>query len=202
MIVAGLTGSIGMGKSTVASILRDMGVPVHCADEEVHTLLAPGGQGVMPVAHLFPDAYDKEKSCIDRKKLGVAVFDNPEKRRALEEILHPLVQEGQQKFLRLAQRRHAKVAVLDIPLLFETGAEARVDVTLCVSAPPFVQRQRVLARPGMNAERFEAIRAVQMSDNEKRRRADFVIPTGGGLALTRRALRQTLRILKDEAKRI
>ncbi|MCB9988083.1 MAG: dephospho-CoA kinase [Rhodospirillales bacterium] len=188
MIILGLTGSIGMGKSTAAAILRDIGVPVHCADEEVHRLLAAGGQGVAPVSALFPDSYDRATKSINRACLGSEIFGDPDKRRQLEDILHPLVHEGQDRFLRQQQKRRTKIAVLDIPLLFETGAETRVDYTLVVSAPPFIQRQRVLSRPGMDAQRMNAVIAAQMSDAEKRGRADFIVPTGNGLAFTRRTL--------------
>lgn len=196
MIVIGLTGSIGMGKSTAARMLADMGVPVHDSDAAVHELLGPGGAGVEPVAARFPAALDHKKKAIDRAALGRAVFDNPDERRALEALLHPLVQESQAAFIR-AQKRAGRVMVaLDIPLLFETEAENRVDVTIVLTAPPDIQRQRVLARPGMTAERFEKILASQMPDAEKRRRADFVVQTGAGMAHTRQALAGIVRELK------
>ncbi len=194
MIVVGLTGSIGMGKSTAAALLRDLGVPVHCSDEAVHELLATGGAGVAPVAERFPEAYHPRQKNIDRAVLGSLVFNDPAARQALEALLHPLVHASQDEFLRQNARAHAPLVCLDIPLLYETGAEARVDKVIVVTAPSFIQRQRVLKRPGMNAEKFRSILALQMSDAEKRRHADYVVQTGLGLAHTRRAL---ARIVKD-----
>lgn len=187
MIVAGLTGSIGSGKSAASAMLRRMGVPVLCSDEVVHALLSPGGAAVGQVAQRFPEAFDESRGKIDRKALGEIVFRNPEARRDLESLVHPLVHAAQARFLRLV--RAAPLAVLDIPLLFETGAERRCDVTICLVAPRFVQERRVLARPGMTRARLEAIRAAQMKDTEKTRRADFVVRTGLGKAQTFRRLR-------------
>lgn len=198
MIVIGLTGSIGMGKSTAANMLRDMGVPVHDSDAAVHELLAPGGAGVEAVAAMFPDCRDKDAGGIDRRKLGAAVFGDAGALRALESILHPLVREQQQSFIRAQQRAGAAMVALDIPLLFETGAEARCDYTIVVSAPAAIQRQRVLARPGMTEEAFEKRLAQQMSDADKRARADFVVQTGIGMAHTRQELAQVLRTIKKQ----
>lgn len=198
MIVIGLTGSIGMGKSTAANMLRDMGVPVHDSDAAVHELLAPGGAGVEPVRAAFPAAYDKHTGGIDRKALGRAVFGDAASLRALEAILHPLVQQSQQSFIRAQQRAGIRMVALDIPLLFETGAEARCDYTVVVSAPYEIQRQRVLARPGMTEEMFQQRLAQQMSDADKRARADFVVQTGIGLAHTRQELAQVLRVIKKD----
>ncbi len=198
MIVIGLTGSIGMGKSTAANMLRDMGVPVHDSDAAVHELLAPGGAGVEPVRAAFPAAYDKATGGIDRRALGRAVFGDAASLRALESILHPLVQQSQQAFIRAQQRAGIKMVALDIPLLFETGAEARCDYTVVVSAPYEIQRQRVLARPGMTEEMFQQRLAQQMSDGDKRARADFVVQTGIGLAHTRQELAHVLRVIKKE----
>ena len=198
MIVIGLTGSIGMGKSTAANMLRDMGVPVHDSDAAVHELLAPGGAGVEPVRAAFAGVYDKSTGGIDRRALGKAVFGNPESLRALEQILHPLVQQSQQAFMRAQQRAGIKMVAMDIPLLFETGAEQRCDYTIVVSAPYEIQRQRVLARPGMTEEMFQQRLAQQMSDADKRARADFVVQTGIGLAHTRSELAQVLRTIKNK----
>lgn len=196
MIVLGLTGSIGMGKSTASRLLRQMGVPVHDADATVHRLLARGGGGVQPVAATFPQSYDRAEQSIDRKKLGALVFGRHAARSVLENILHPLVHEDQHDFLEQCRHRHVPIAVLDIPLLFETGAENRVDYTICVSAPYAVQRARVLARPGMSDERFQAILASQMPDAEKRARADFVVSSAHGPAHTRRQLGWIVRYLR------
>lgn len=188
MIVIGLTGSIGMGKSTAAALLRTLGVPVHDADAAVHGLLARGGAGVAPVAARFPASFDKAAGHIDRGILGGLVFGDDAARRDLEGILHPLVRQAHDDFIRAQQRAGARMVALDIPLLYETGAAARVDKVIVVSAPAAIQAQRVLARPGMSAERFAQILARQMDDAEKRRRADYVVQTGAGIAHTRAAL--------------
>ncbi len=197
MFIVGLTGSIGMGKSAAAAMLRDMGIPVHCSDEAVHELLGAGGSAVGLVIETFPNVAGKDKS-IDRKTLGAQIFSHTENRKKLESILHPLVVDSQRKFIADHARLHSKIVVLDIPLLFETGADARVDYIVVVSAPPFIQRQRVLARSGMTAEKFESILVLQMPDAEKRRRADFVVETGIGIAETRRALEKIIESLRKE----
>ncbi len=194
MIVLGLTGSIGMGKSTAARMLAAMGAPVCDSDAVVHGLLGKGGAAVAAIEAAFPGVV--VNGAVDRRALGAAVFGNPEALRRLEAILHPRVQEAQRRFLRQAARRRVKVAVLDIPLLFETGAERRVDRVVVVSAPFPVQKARVMARPGMTAEKFAGILARQMPDAEKRRRADHVIRTGGGRLATRRALRGVIAAVK------
>lgn len=193
MMVLGLTGSIGMGKSTTTAILRGMGIPVHCSDEAVHQLLGPRGAAVRLVAAAFPTSHDKRRQAIDRHILGQLVFSNLQERQRLEAIIHPLVVDSQRQFLAQHAKDRRPLAVLDIPLLFETGAEQRVDYTLVVTAPAFIQRMRVLTRPGMTTDKFKAILASQMPDREKRRRADFVIDTGLGLAHTRAALRSVLK---------
>lgn len=192
MIILGLTGSIGMGKSTATAMLRDLGVPVHCSDEAVHQLLGPSGAAVKSVAAAFPASYDKKRRAINRQILGQLVFGHEPARRQLESLIHPSVVDSQRRFLSQQARARRPLVVLDIPLLFETGAEQRLDYTVVVTAPPFIQRMRVLTRPGMTPEKFSAILASQMPDPEKRRRADFVIDTGLGLAHTRRALRAVL----------
>jgi dephospho-CoA kinase len=197
MIVMGLTGSLAMGKSTLAAMLAADGIPVHDADQAVHALLAPGRAGYLAVAAAFPffaepDLYGRKdahgRRPLDRAALGHKVFHDPAARKKLENLLHPLVQQGQAEFLRKARLKGLRLAVLDIPLLFETGAESRVDYTICASAPYAVQRARALQRPGMNEEKFNAIISAQMPDGEKRRRADFVVHTGLGHAYARRQL--------------
>ena len=191
LIVIGLTGGIGMGKSTAARILRGWGLPVHDADSAVHALLAPGGKAVRQVAKLLPAALTKAGG-IDRKVLGQAVFSQPVLLTKLETILHPLVRRAELAFLRQARGAGAGCAILDIPLLFETGGDRRCDVTICVSAPAQAQLERVLKRRGMTLARFKAIRARQLPDIEKRRRADHVVRTDGSLAATRRQLRRII----------
>lgn len=193
MIVLGITGSIGMGKSTLAAMLEGMGVAVHNSDTAVHEALSPGGAAFEEVAVTFPDAWDKKTHTIDRKKLGAIVFQDEKKRRALEAIVHPAVWESQAKFLSQQKRLGRTVAALDIPLLYETGAEKRVDYVLVASAPYLIQRRRVLARPNMSEEKFAAINAMQMPDHEKRARADYIVETGLGLAHSRRKLQSILR---------
>jgi dephospho-CoA kinase len=188
MLIIGLTGGIGMGKSTAAAILSAFGLPVHNADHAVHDLLRKGGKAVRPVAKLFPESL--QGGAIDRAILGKIVFGKPARLRKLEKILHPLVQKAECDFLRRARREKAVAAVLEIPLLFETGAEKRCDVTLCVAAPKAVQKARVLKRKGMTPARFRAIVALQMPAAEKRRRADYVVRTGVGRADTKRQLRK------------
>lgn len=183
IIVIGITGSIGMGKSTAADMLRDMGVPVHDSDASVHRLLGPKGRAVHFVGKKFPEALKKDAAgdaYIDRQLLGRIVFADRQNKRALEEILHPMVREESDAFVADMRRAGHDLVALDIPLLFETGGEKRVDVTLCVTAPKEMQRERVLARPGMTSEKFDRIVSGQMPDSEKRQRADYVIETDKG----------------------
>jgi dephospho-CoA kinase len=198
MIVLGLTGSVGMGKSTAAAMLRRLGVPVHDADTAVHRLLAPGGAAVDAVARAFPKVVAVDGG-IDRVKLGRRVFGDPAALERLERILHPLVRQSQERFLRDARARHLPIAVLDVPLLFETRGARRFDLVVVVSAPADVQRARVMARPGMTEERFQAILEKQMPDSEKRRRADVVVPTGLGRAVTFRRLARLVQRLRHSA---
>lgn len=186
MVIVGLTGSIGMGKSTAATMLREMGVPVYDADAAVHALQAPGGAALPGIEAAFPGVV--KAGVLDRQALGARVFGNKEALRRLEAIVHPLVQRMQRAFLRRAALAGEKLVVLDIPLLFEGMGDRRVDATLVVSAPAFLQRRRVLARPGMTVEKFEGILRQQVPDALKRRKASIVIPTGMGLAPTRAAL--------------
>lgn len=175
-IVLGVTGSIGMGKSTVAKVIaREYGAPLHDADAVVRKLLTQDGPAKALIAQTFPESYNRKTKQIDRAKLGAIVFEDAEKKQALEDILHPLVRQAQQEMLQ--QNMRAKYAILDIPLLFETGGDLNCDYTICVSAPFHIQRQRVLAR-GMSEQDFQARRATQMADVEKQALADFVIQTG------------------------
>jgi dephospho-CoA kinase len=191
MLILGLTGSIGMGKSTVAAMFAEEGVPVFDADAEVHRLQRPGGRLVAAIEAAFPGTTGD--SGVDRPLLGKAVFGNADALRRLEAIVHPAVAEERAAFLE--SNRDRPLVVLDIPLLFEAGGWRQVDRIAVVSAPAEVQRARVLARPGMTVERFESILAKQMPDAEKRERADFVIPTGGSLEETRAAVRAVIACL-------
>lgn len=194
MVILGLTGSIGMGKTTAAALLRRLGVPVHDADAAVHRLLEAGGGAVASVAAAFPGTV--RRGAVDRAALGALVFADPVALARLEALLHPLVTAGALRFLKRCAARRCPVAVLDIPLLYETGAERRCDRVMVVSAPLLIQRQRVLRRPGMTPAKFAAILARQLPDAEKRRRADLVIPSGAGRGRTLRALARAVRLAK------
>jgi len=191
LTVLGLTGSIGMGKSTAAEMLRQLGLPVFDADAVVHKLQASGGRAIPAIARAFPDLVTG--GVLDRARLARRAFEAPDVLRRLEQILHPLVHEAEMRFLRLAALGRRPLVVLDIPLLFESGAERRCDYTLVVTAPSFVQAARVLKRPGMTPARFRAVLDKQMPDLEKRKRADFVIPTGAGRHYTRSVLCEIIR---------
>ena len=197
MIILGLTGSIGMGKSTAANMFRAMGVPVHDADETVHGLLANDGRVRAAIEARFVGVV--QSGDIDRKALGAAVFGDTAARLDLELILHPRVRLASQKFLRRHQLLNTDLVVLDIPLLYETGGEARVDAVMVVSAPAFLQRRRVLARPGMDADKFAGILASQLPDREKRHRADFVVETGIGKAYTFSRLKRIVTAIRNAA---
>jgi len=184
MILLALTGSIGMGKSTVLGMFRDLGIPVYDADAGVHQVYAKGGAAVAPVEAAFPGV--TRDGAIDRTRLSARVVNDPAALKRLESIVHPLLARSRQEFLGAARAAGAALAVLDIPLLFETGGEGAVDKIAVVSAPAAMQRDRVLGRPGMTEEKFTAILARQTPDAEKRARADFVIDTGGPLDATRR----------------
>ncbi|MDF2617715.1 MAG: dephospho-CoA kinase [Xanthobacteraceae bacterium] len=190
----GLTGSIGMGKSTTAQIFRELGVPVHDADAAVHAIY--GEEGIEPVEAAFPGVTIGGR--IDRTLLGAKVLGDGAAMKRLEAIVHPLVRARERAFLERAAEAGNDIAVLDIPLLFESGAEGRVDATVVVTAPESVQRARVLARPGMTEEKFAAILARQMPDSEKRRRADFLIDTGHGLDHARTEAEKLLVELRKE----
>lgn len=201
MIVLGLTGGIAMGKSTTAAIFRSLDVPVHDADAEVHRLFRPRGLAADPVAEAFPGCLDPAGG-IDRARLGQAVLGDPEALRRLEAIVHPLVRAAERRFLGFWRRHACRLAVLDIPLLFETAAERRLDAVAVVSAPAFLQAQRVLRRAGMTEAKLAAIRARQMPDAVRRRRADFVIPSGLGRRAAVEAVARIVGLLRPpEARR-
>ena len=176
--VLGLTGGIGMGKSTAARQFRALGIPVHDADAAVHQLLRLGGAAARPVAETFPDAV--VNGAIDRTDLGKRVFANPAELKRLEAILHPLVHMAEARFLHRVRALRKPLAVLDIPLLYETGGQIRCHAVAVVNAPRFIQRQRVLRRPGFTPEKLNAILARQWTQTARLRHADFIIPTGGG----------------------
>ncbi len=194
MLVLGLTGSIGMGKSTTSTMFQAEGVPVYDSDAAVHALYATGGAAVAPVEAAFPGVV--VNGAIDRAKLSAQVVGNSEALAKLEAIVHPLVGAHRIGFFETAQAEGHEIVVLDIPLLFETGGEKKVDKVVVVSAPADVQRARVLARPEMTPEKFEAILARQIPDSEKRARADFVIDTGQGLDRAREQVRDLLTLLR------
>ncbi|HEY0112320.1 MAG TPA: dephospho-CoA kinase [Allosphingosinicella sp.] len=191
MITLGLTGSIGMGKSTVAAMFTDDGVPVFDADAAVHRLQGPEGALVAQIEAQFPGTTGP--AGVNRGTLSERVLGEPAALRRLEALIHPAVAREREAFL--ARHAAAPLVVLDIPLLFEAGGWRDVDRIAVVSAPAEVQRERVLARPGMTAEKFKRILARQMPDEEKRARADFVIPTGGPLDETRQAVRRIVACL-------
>jgi dephospho-CoA kinase len=194
MIVVGLTGSIGMGKSTAANMLRRLGVPVHDSDAVVHRLMSAGGDAVAAAGNEFSGVV--HNGIVDRAELGKRVFVDRTALRKLEEILHPLVQRDRQRFFARCRRLQNRVVVIDVPLLFETGGDRACDITLVVSAPASIQWTRVSNRPGMTRERFDAIVSRQMSDAEKRRLADFIVPTGLGFRVTLRSLARIVRLAK------
>jgi dephospho-CoA kinase len=194
VIVIGLTGSVGMGKSTAAAFLKSMGLPVHDADRTVHRLMAKGGAAVAAVEAEFPGVV--RDGAVDRRLLGARVFGKGAEMRRLEAILHPMVRRAERRFLELCRSRQLPIAVLDIPLLYETGGEKRCDLVIVLTAPQFLQDQRVLRRPGMSPQRLAEIKAKQMPDVEKRKRADIVINTGIDFRHTRTALFHAIRKLK------
>ena len=199
MFILGLTGSIAMGKSTAARLLRRLGVPVYDADRAVHEALGHGGTAVAAVERAFPGTARDGR--IDRVALGIRVFGDPAALRRLEAILHPLVRRSTERFLATAARRRARAVVLDVPLLFETGGERQVDATVVVWAPAFLQRLRVLARPGMTEAKLAAIRARQMPDRDKRRCADFVVSSAHDRGRTLRQLRRIVRLCRHKRTR-
>ena len=194
MIVLGLTGSIGMGKSTTAKLFAEAGVPVYDADAAVHMLYE--GEAVPAIEAAFPGTTANGK--VDRNKLSVRVVHDPAAIKRLEGIVHPMLGASRQKFLDDAEQSGAPVAVVDVPLLFETGGEKRVDAVVVVTTTPEIQRERILTRPNMTDEKLDAILARQMPDAEKRKRAHFVVDTSHGLDPVRARIRDIL----DEAVKI
>lgn len=193
MIVIGLTGSIGMGKTTTAKLFAEEGVPVLDSDEVVHALYR--GEAVPLIEAAFPGT--TISGAVDRQRLAEVLRENPANFSRLEAIVHPLVRQRQEAFLVEASKEARQFALLDIPLLFETGAEKRVDKIVVVSCAPDIQRQRVLSRPGMTQEKFEMILVRQMPDAEKRQRADFVIDSGNGVEAARDQVREILQRLAE-----
>ena len=197
MFVLGLTGSLGMGKSTTARFFAEEGVPVHDADAVVHRLYE--GEAAAVIEAAFPGTTVAGK--VDREELAARVLGDRAALKRLEAIIHPLVQEAERRLLAEAEARGEKIAVLDIPLLFETGGEERVDAVVVVSAPPEVQRSRALERPGMTVDKLDAILAKQMPDEEKRQRADFVVDTSHGFEAARAEVRAILEAIATMPKR-
>ena len=194
MIVFGLTGSIGMGKSTAAKMLRRLGLPLHDADAAVHDLLGPRGAAVAAVAAAFPTVVVAGQ--VDRQRLGAMVFQDPVALSKLEALLHPRVRQLARDFLRVQTRQKRRSVALDIPLLFETGGDQLCDAVIVVTAPRFLQEARVLSRPGMTVERLRAIQGHQMLEREKCRRADFVVQTGLAKGYTLRQLAAIITVVQ------
>jgi dephospho-CoA kinase len=197
MKIIGLTGGIGMGKSTASATFRRHGVPIFDADQAVHELQAVGGRAVRPIEAAFPGT--TRGGAVDREALRRAVLGNPAALKQLERIVHPLVRDAEKRFLAAARRAGKPLVVLDIPLLLDTGGEKRVDEVVVVSAPAAVQAARVMRRSGMTAERLTAIRARQMPDAEKRRGADVVIHTGLSRHFAVAAIRRLMHRLRGAA---
>ena len=195
MILLGLTGSIGMGKTTTARLFEAEGVPVYDADAAVHAPYAKGGAAVEAVEALFPGV--TSDGAVDRARLSERVLNDPAALKRLEATVHPMAAAARAGFFEKARAAGAKVVVLDVPLLFETGSDGQMDAVVVVSAPAEIQRERVLARPGMTPEKLEAILARQMPDAEKRERADFVIDTGRGIDAAREQVRAVLARLAE-----
>lgn len=191
MIILGLTGGIGMGKSNATRMFRRLRVPVFDADAAVHALQARRGRAVAPIARAFPGTVADGR--VNREALRAVVIGNPSALTTLERIIHPLVRDAERRFLTAARRRGARLVVLDIPLLLETGGDKRVDAVIVVTAPAAIQRARVLRRPGMTPARFAAILARQMPDRAKRRRADHLLQSGLNKHMTQRRIRRLVR---------
>ena len=197
MIVLGLTGSIGMGKSTTAELFRLEGIPVHDADAVVHRLYA--GEAVAAIEAAFPGTSGKDG--VNRAALGRSVIGKPSAMKKLEAIIHPLVENERREFLKKTTGSGARLAVLDIPLLYETGDEKHCDAVVVVTAPAEIQRRRVLERPGMNEEKFAKLLQSQMPDEEKRKRADFIIDTSIGIDAARQRVSVIIRDLTENTNR-
>lgn len=198
IFVIGLTGSIGMGKSTAANMMSRLGAPVHSADKAVHKALAKNGAAVGRVVKIFPEVVSG--ASVNRKKLGREVFSSDKKLKKLERILHPIVRQSEIGFIKKAVNHGKKAVVLEIPLLFETKAEKRCDFIVCVTAPTKIQRARVLKRKGMTSAVFKAILKKQMPDREKCKRADCVIQTGASIAETNRQIKAMWKKLIEQGK--
>ncbi|MDB5477147.1 MAG: coaE [Phenylobacterium sp.] len=199
MILIGLTGSIGMGKSTTAAMFREAGVPVYDADAAVADLYSPGGAAVGPVGEAFPGVV--KGGAIDREALRQRVLGQPDALQRLNAIVHPLVGRDRTHFFKAAEDAGADMVVLDIPLLFETGGHANMDAVVVVTAPAEMQRERVLARPGMTPQRLDAILAQQLADAEKQARAHFVVDTSRGLEPARAQVAEIIAAMRDPARR-
>ena len=193
MVILGLTGSIGSGKTATAAMFRARGVPVHDADAAVHRLYGKGGAAVEPVAAAFPGV--EVDGRIDRQRLSARVVDDKAALRRLEAIVHPLVRKEEVAFLADARARRLRLVVLEIPLLFETGGDQRCDLVVTVTAPPEILRERVLSRPGMSEEKLASLLAQQTSDEEKRRRSHFVIDTAHGFEAAEKQVDDIIRAL-------
>ncbi len=195
MIILGLTGSIGMGKTTASDNFSKIGIPVHDADQAVHEMMSEGGEAVVIMSEMFPASI--RDGSIDRKVIAEEVFSNSKALNNIEKTLHPLVRLREKKFLGDCARQGKKVVILDVPLLFETGGEKRCDGVITVSAPKYIQRQRVFNRPGMTPERLKVILSRQISDFEKRKRSDFIILTGLGRYFSLIQAQKIVRITKN-----
>ncbi len=198
MIVVGLTGSIGMGKSTTAAMFEEQGAAVFDADAAVAALYGPGGDAVAPIAEAFAGCANETEG-VDRVKLSAALQADPDGFETLERIVHPLVAQARADFFAAAQAENKSIVVLDVPLLFETGQADQVDAVVVVSAPAELQRERVLARPGMTEAKFEAILARQTPDSKKREMADFIVETGEGMAKAREQVQAIVNTLMERA---
>lgn len=200
MIVIGLTGSIGMGKSTTAAMFAEAGIPVYDADAEVAALYAPGGAAVKPVGEAFPGVV--KDGAVDRDALSARVLNDAEAlKRLTTGIVYPLMGANRTAFFQRAEESGCEMVVLDIPLLFETGGEHNMDAVVVASAPEDMQRARVLARPGMSEAKLDAILAKQMHDEEKRARAHFVVDTSRGLEAAREQVEEIIAVMRDPARR-
>ena len=199
MLIIGLTGSIGMGKSTTAKMFREAGVPVYDADAAVADLYETGGAAVAPLEEAFPGV--TKDGAVDREALRQRVLGNDQAMSKLNSIVHPLVGADRVHFFKDAEAAGADMVVLDIPLLYETGGDANMDAVVVVSAPPEQQRERVLARPGMTPDRLDAILSRQMHDAEKRARAHFVVDTGRGLEPAREQVAEIIAVMRDPQRR-
>jgi len=198
-LLIGLTGSIGMGKTATAGMFARLGLPVYDADATVHALYAPGGAAVAPIAQRFPQAIHRDG--VDRGTLSAMVLSDAKALADLEAIVHPLAAKAQKAFIDRTTAGGAALAVLDIPLLFETQGDQRLDAVVVVSAPAEIQRQRAMARPGMTCQKLESILARQMPDAEKRRKADFVVDTGQGLDHAEAQVRKIVEVLHQRVQR-